>query len=322
MTTLYRHLAFAVGWALWLMAAQAAALAQTAPSDNAAGPEATSEGPKRFATPEQAAHALLPILERGDTGALLDLVGHDYEDIIIGPDLAYARVRMKEVYKHAKEKLVLRHDSDDYITLVVGKDAWPMPVPIVRDGDQWKFDAEAGADEMFARRIGNDELGAIAALEAFVKAQREYAGRLKAAGKPVHYARYVQSTPGETDGLWWNEATAKVAGPSPLEEFVKKHAEFLHGRRPGDPFHGYYFRVLTGQGPNARGGEKSFFANGAMVNGFAMVAWPAQYRNSGVMTFMVNQDGHVKEKDLGKETASLVDTLRVYDPDETWVPAE
>ncbi|HYB11011.1 MAG TPA: DUF2950 family protein [Alphaproteobacteria bacterium] len=322
MTTLYRRLIFTIGSVLMLLAATAAAVAQTAPTNNAANPEPAAQGPKRFATPEQAAHALMPVLEKGDTDALLDLVGHDYEDAIIGPDLAYAKARMKEVYKHAKEKLVLRHDSDDYITLVVGKDAWPMPIPIVRDGDQWIFDAEAGADEMLARRIGYGELGAIAALEAFVKAQREYAMRLKAAGKPVHYARYVQSTPGDTDGLWWNEATAKVAGPSPLDEFAKKQSEFLRGRKPGDPFRGYYFRILTGQGPHAKGGAKSYIVNGAMTGGFAMVAWPAEYRNSGVMTFMVNQDGHVMQKDLGEETASLVDTLRVYDPDDSWSPAE
>ena len=322
MAKLCRNLALAIGPVLWLTAALAVAVAQTAPSDTATSPDTTAQGPQRFAIPEKAAHAMMAVLAKGDTDAVLDIVGHEYEDVILGPDLAYARARMKEAAKFAREKLVLRRDSEDRVTLVVGKNAWPMPIPIVRDGDAWIFDTTAGADEILARRIGNDELSAIATLEAFVKAQRDFAKRLHAAGKPVHFARYIQSTPGDTDGLWWDKSTAKVAGPSPLDEFAKSQSEFLHGRQPGDPFRGYYFRVLTGQGPHARGGAKNFFVNGAMRGGFAMVAWPAEYRNSGVMTFIVNQDGHVMQKDLGEETESLVETLRVYDPDEAWSPAE
>jgi len=222
----------------------------------------------------------------------------------------------------AKEKLVVRHDSADHVTLVLGKNAWPMPIPLVRDGNEWVFDTAAGLDEILARRIGDNELAAIAALKTFVRAQRDYANRLRAAGKRVHYAQYIQSTPGDTDGLWWNKSTAKTAGPSPLDDFVEFEKEFLKGRQPGDPFKGYYFRILTGQGSHVRGGAKSYFTNGAMVGGFAMVAWPADYRDTGVMTFMVNQDGRIMQKDLGEETESLVATLRVYDPDDSWQAAE
>ena len=323
MVKMNRFLAFGFGSALWLLTAYAIAVAQEPQGGGAANQETSAvQGLQHFATPEKAAHAFVAALAKGDEEALLDVLGHDYADDLFGPDLVSDKALIHRAYLRSKEKLVIHRDSEDRVTLLFGKNAWPMPIPLVRDGDSWVFDTAAGAEVILERRIGDGELSAIATMEAFVKAQRDYANRLREAGKPVHYARYVQSTAGKTDGLWWDKAMAKVAGPSPLDEFVEKQKEFLHGRQPGDPFKGYYFRILTGQGPHTKGGAKSYFVNGAMIGGFAMVAWPAEYRDSGVMTFMVNQDGRVMEKDLGEETASLVETLRVYDPDDSWQAAE
>jgi hypothetical protein len=197
-----------------------------------------------------------------------------------------------------------------------------MPIPLVREGERWMFDTAAGEQEILARRIGEDELAAIDTLKTFVKAERSYAALRRAKGQSLEYAQYVQSTPRETDGLWWDKEVAATAGPSPLDRFVAGNQEFLQGRRPGDPFKGYYFRILTGQGAHARGGAMSYLADGRMTKGFAMIAWPADYENSGIMTFIVGPDGRVLEKDLGEETGTLVKTLLLYNPDEGWASAE
>jgi hypothetical protein len=285
---------------------------------------ATGAPPRtRFDTPEAAAAALRRALSRNDTQALLDLFGRDHADLVLGTDPAAGRATRRRAARLAAQRLTLRKQPDGDITLVLGKSGWPLPIPLAQQDGGWVFDTNAGAGEILARRIGEDELAAIAALRAFVRAQRDYAARLKAAGRPVHYARYVQSTPGMTDGLWWDAATATAAkaGPSPLARFAASQRDFLEGRRPGDPFRGYYFRVLTAQGPNAPGGARSYLVNGRMVGGFAMIAWPVVYRSTGVMTFIVDRSGRVLQKDLGEDTAALVQTLAVFDPGEGWVPA-
>jgi hypothetical protein len=195
-----------------------------------------------------------------------------------------------------------------------------LPIPIVREEGRWRFDTAAGEQEVLARRIGRDELAAIASLNTFVRAQTEFAARRRSKGEPVQYASFVMSTPGQTDGLWWDAETAKKAGPSPLAQFVRAQQEFLADRQPGDPFHGYFFRILTGQGPAAPGGAKSYLENGVMTNGFAMIAWPADHGTTGIMTFIVGPEGKIFEKDLGKETETLVETIAVFDPDSSWKP--
>lgn len=285
-------------------------------------PLPTRADPARFATPNAAVSALKAALERDDVDALIDIFGREYAEIVLGVDPASGRVTRQRAAAAVREKVVLRRDADGLLTLVLGKNNWPMPIPLVRDGDRWIFDAAAGEEEILARRIGEDELAAIDALKAFVAAERKYAAWRRAKGQRLEYARYVQSTAGDTDGLWWDKETAARAGASPLADFAARNEEFLQGRRPGDAFRGYYFRVLTGQGAQASGGAMSYLAEGRMTKGFAMIAWPADYEGSGIKTFIVGPDGRVLEKDLGEETGSLVKTLILYDPDESWTPAE
>jgi hypothetical protein len=282
----------------------------------------TRADPASFATPNAAVSALKAALAKDDVDALLDIFGRDHADIVLGADPASGRVARQRAAAAVREKVVLRRDSKARITLVLGRTNWPMPIPLVRHGDRWMFDTSAGEKEILVRRIGENELAAIDALKAFAEAERKYAASRRARGQSFEYAPYVQSTPARTDGLWWDRQTAATAGPSPLADFAARNQEFLQGRRPGDPFKGYYFRVLMGQGAHAPGGAMSYLADGRMTKGFAMIAWPADYESSGIMTFIVGPDGRVLERDLGEETGALVKTLLVYDPDEGWTRAE
>jgi DUF2950 family protein len=278
--------------------------------------------PTTFATPEAGVAALTSALATDDVDALIALFGREHADIVLGVDPVSGRVMRQLAAAAAREKVVLRQDEEGQLTLVFGRNDWPMPVPLVRRDDRWMFDAALGGDEIMARRIGEDELAAIDALKTFVSAERSYARWRRARRLPVEYARYVQSTPGRTDGLWWDEATAAKAGASRLAGFATRNRDFLEGRRPGDPFRGYYYRVLTGQGAHAPGGAMSFLADGRMTKGFAMIAWPADYGASGIKTFIVGPDGRVLEKDLGEETGALAEAILRYDPDEGWTAAE
>jgi hypothetical protein len=275
-----------------------------------------------FGSPEAAVSALTAALARDDVDALIDIFGREHPEVVLGVDPASGRVMRERAAAAAREKTALRRDGESRFTLMLGNNAWPMPVPMIRKGERWRFDTDAGLDEMLARRIGEDELAAIDALETFVAAERRYASWRRARGDPPEYARFIQSTPGDTDGLWWDQQTAARVGASPLAAFAAKNAEFLRGRRPGDPFRGYYFRVLTGQGRHAPGGAITYLEGGRMTKGFAMIAWPADYGASGVKTFVVGPDGRVLEQDLGEETASRAQGLLVYYPDAAWTPAE
>jgi Protein of unknown function (DUF2950) len=276
--------------------------------------------PANFATPEAAAAALKSALAKDDVDALLDIFGRENSQLLLGPDPASSRVARHRAAAASQAKIVLRREAVDRITLVFGRNDWPMPIPLVRHGGQWSFDTAAGEQEILARRIGEDELSAIDTLKSFVQAERKYAAWRTTKGEGLVYAQYVQSTQGSTDGLWWDRSTAATFGPSPLADFAAKNREFLEGRRPGDPFKGYYFRVLTGQSADAPGGAMSYFENGRMTKGFAMIAWPAAYGNSGIMTFIVGPDGRVLRRDLGDDTGSLMNTMQLYDPGEGWTP--
>ena len=278
--------------------------------------------PQRFATPNVAVSALKDALAKDDVDALIRIFGEEHSQIVLGSDPASGRVTRQKASAALREKLSLRRDGEEEITLLLGKANWPMPVPLVRRDGRWFFDGEAGADEILARRIGENEIAAIEALKTFVAAERAYAARSSAAGQGREYARHIQSTPRQTDGLWWDAETAAVAGPSPLAGFVARNRPFLDGRRPGDPFKGYIFRVLIAQGTHASGGAMSYLEAGRMTKGFAMIAWPADYGTSGIMTFIVGPDGRVLEQDLGEDTASDARLLLSYDPDPTWRAAE
>lgn len=305
-----------------LCAAPAAARAQGAQRSSGAVTRTVAQQ-TAFATPQAALTALTAALVSDDTGRLLDMFGHDHAALVLGADPVSGRVMRQRVAEAFRQKKVaLRHEGRNKVVLVAAN-GWPMPIPLIRRHRGWVFDTAAGEHEILARRIGADELSAIATLHAFVAAEHSYAAAHTQAGQPPHYAQYVQSTPGQTDGLWWNAATAAKAGPSPLASFANANKPFLEGRQPGDPFRGYYFRVLTAQGPHAAGGARGYLQpDGTMTGGFAMLAWPASWRESGVMTFLVGPDGKVLQRDLGPDTASVADGIRAYDPGPGWKPAE
>jgi len=220
----------------------------------------------------------------------------------------------------------LINHSDSNATLALGSDGWPFPIPLVKQNGRWLFDAAAGSEEILDRRIGRDEMGAIAVCQAYVAAQREYAGQDRVGDGVLGYAQFLRSTPGTHDGLFWPAQPGEELSPlGPL--IAQARVEGYHhtaGMLNDElaPYHGYYFKILTRQGKYAPGGRYNYVINGRMIAGFALVAWPAVWGNTGVMTFVVNQQGQVYQKNLGPKTAQLAKNITTYDPDDSWTPAE
>jgi Protein of unknown function (DUF2950) len=275
-----------------------------------------------FATPEEAVAALTSAAKAGGLDDLVAIFGPGGRDLVDVSDPATGR-RNREVFVVAvAEGWRLVDQGPTRKVLVVGHEGWPFPVPLVRDGNSWRFDGAAGREEILARRIGRNEVAAIRICRTYAAAQKEYAARGHD-GKPAGlYARKFRSDPGRQDGLYW--PVARGQSRSPLGELVAQAAQEgrpLHDDRKGpSPFYGYYFKILTGQGPHAAGGATTYVTNGDMSAGFALVAWPAQYDATGVMTFVVNQDGIVYESDLGSATGSRAQGMTVYDPGVSWRP--
>jgi Protein of unknown function (DUF2950) len=289
----------------------------------AAGSCARSPEEGRFATPEEAVHDLNARVKAGDLDELLKLFGPEGRELVSSSDPATGR-RNQEVFLAAMaEQWHLEDSGPDAKELIVGNEDWPFPIPLVRDAQGWKFDAAAGKEEVLARRIGRNELAAIDICRAYVQAQRAYAksGHDK---KPAGlYARKFNSDPGLQNGLYWPSKRGEPR--SPLGDLVAGAATDgydLGARKEPAPFHGYYFRILTAQGPAAQGGARDYIANGELSAGFALVAWPAQYDATGIMTFIVGGDGTVLEKDLGPDTRTAAAAITRYDPDPTWSRAE
>ena len=282
-----------------------------------AGPSAGTEE-ETFTTPEQAVDALLAAARAGNTEALLKVLGPGSTKLIRSGDaIADARSRGKFVAAYQEENRI-EPAGDDRVVLAVGKDDWPFPFPIVRRDDGWAFDASAGAEEILARRLGANELDAIEVCHAYVDAQREYAEKDRNHDDYVEYAQKIVSSPGKRDGLYWPAAVGEEESPiGPL--MAKARAEGYSTEKTGhQPYHGYYYRILKGQGAAAKGGAYDYVLNGHMIAGFALVAFPAQYGISGVMTFIVNHDDVVYQKDLGPRTPELARELTLFDPDSSW----
>lgn len=272
---------------------------------------------KAFNTPDEAAGALVGAVRTADKKAIVSVLGPDGNDIVSsGDDVADAVTRQKFVAAYdAKHQIAL--DGQDQATLLIGPDDFPLPIPIVRQGDMWRFDTAAGRQEILARRIGRSEFQAIQACLAYVDAQDEYAGKDRTGAGAGVYAQRIVSEKGKKDGLYW--PTSQAEEPSPLGELIAEAT--ARGYRVGDgrkPYHGYYFKVLTKQGAAAPGGEFEYIVRGRMIGGFALVAYPAEYRNSGVMTFIVSHDGIVFQKDLGLDTAQLAGRMTSFNPDKSW----
>ena len=282
---------------------------------------ATQTAPQRaFATPEEAVKGLVDSLKADNLDALLAIFGPDGRELATSSDAATARMNRRVFAVAFREQWHLEDAAPDRKTLVIGYEDWPFPVPIVKGANGWRFDTAAGKEEVLARRIGRNELDAIATIHAYVTAQQRYAQQGHD-GKPAGlHATKFQSDPGKENGLYW--PTARGQKRSPLGDLVAQAAE--ENRLPGadrtkpTPFHGYYFKILTSQGAGAPGGAKNYIVKGEMSGGFALVAWPAQYDASGVMTFVVNQDGIVRERDLGPQTDAIARKMTAYNPDASW----
>ncbi len=274
-----------------------------------------------FKTPEEAASALASAAKANDMKAVATVLGPDGEDIVSsGDEVADAATRQKFVVAYdAKHQITM--EGDNKAIMVIGEEDFPLPIPLVRKEGMWRFDTTAGREEILARRIGKNELDAIQASLAYVDAQNDYAEKDRTgAGKGI-YAQRIISQPGKKDGLYWPTAQGEEA--SPLGEFIAEAT--AQGYRVGGgrtPYHGYYYKILTKQGAAAAGGELEYIVKDKMIGGFALVAYPAEYMNSGVMTFIVNHAGTVFQKDLGPDTAKLAERMSAFNPDKTWQKVE
>lgn len=273
-----------------------------------------------FATPEQAVAALIHALEHNDVNEVEQLLGPDMQGLLSsGDDVADRAARERFLSLFHEQHLLVAGGPNDLV-LQVGRDAWPLPIPLVRRHAQWTFDGQAGAEELVSRRIGRNELRAIRVMRGYVEAQREYASASRDEAPAGIYAQRVNSTPGKHDGLYWQ--TTQGEPPSPLGPLIAEATqEGYPGTNPsGKPYHGYRYRMLFSQGASAPGGARDYIVEGKLKEGFALVAYPEKYGVSGIMTFMVNQDGIVWQSDLGEETAERAASMRAFDPDSGWIP--
>jgi hypothetical protein len=299
--------------------ALACALAVVGAPAFSTSPAAQAPQYRTFASPEDAVKALIETVKAGNLDQLLAFFGPEGKELIASSDPAAARQNRQIFTVATGEQWRLEDAAANRKTLVIGNEEWPFPVPLVKEASGWRFDTAAGKEEVIARRIGRNELSAIETVRAYVTAQQRYAEQGHD-GKPAGvYATKFRSDAGKENGLYW--PAAKGQKRSPLGDLL---AEAVDSRAAGgvasqpSPFHGYYFKILTSQGPAAAGGAKSYVVKGDMSGGFALIAWPAQYDVTGVMSFIVNQDGVVREKDLGRDTDATARKMTAYNPDASW----
>jgi len=295
--------------------------AGAAPADAKKPPAAPAVKQRTFATPREAADAIIAAAESFDVAALKEILGPDGVSLVSSEDEVQDRNRARDFAARARAKnsIVINPKNPNEATLVVGDEDWPAPVPLFKSGNVWRFDAKKGKREILYRRIGSNELDAIQVCRGYVEAQHEYASKKRDGARVNQYAQKIISTPGKQDGLAWRTADGKWEGPVG-EGIARVIAEGYHSRM--EPYHGYYFKVLKGQGPSASFGELDFVVQGAMIGGFALVAAPADYEVTGIKTFIVSHEGVVYEKDLGPGTLEVFKVMERFDPDETWSPVE
>jgi hypothetical protein len=299
-------------------ATQAPAAAATAATSGAAAPASKA---MTFSTPELAAKALVDAADQFDTPTLIKIFGPEGDDIVFSGEVAQDRQRATDFAAEAHEKMTVSVDpkSGKRAFVLVGNEDWPFPVPLVKVGDKWHFDSAAGRQELLYRRIGANELDAIQISNGYVDAQEEYALQPREGYEVNQYAQRILSTPGKQDGLAWQNADGTWGGPIG-ENIAKAIAQGYSTKE--EPYHGYFFKILKGQGPDAPLGEMDYVIKGAMLGGFALVAAPAEYRVTGVKTFIVSNDGVVYEKDLGPNTLDSFKKMELFNPDKTWSPVE
>ena len=283
-----------------------------------ASPQTTQTG---FATPQEAAAALIKAAGDYDPQALKAMFGPDGEDFVSTADPVQDKNQAATFAERAQQKnsVVVDPKNPNQATILVGEEEWPFPVPLVRKGAKWYFDSKTGHDQIVYERIGANELDAIQVCRGFVEAQEQYASEVHDDSGINQYAQRTISTDGKQDGLAWKNPDGTWAGP--VSETVAKAIEQGY-TTSGQPFHGYYFKVLKGQGPAAPNGELDYVINGVMIGGFALVAWPAEYKVTGVQTFIVSYSGIVYQKDLGPDTAKIAAAMERYNPNKTWHPTD
>jgi Protein of unknown function (DUF2950) len=275
-----------------------------------------AQAQQRFNTLDAAVEALIAAARSGDQRTVVSVLGPGSQELVSSGDpVADANTKQQFLTAYDAQHRVVS-ETGKPATLVIGKDDWPFPIPLVQREGQWSFDTAAGREEILARRIGRNELAAIKAALAYFDAQNEYADQHKTRDGMAVYAQRIVSTPGKKDGLYW--PTSGSEPDSPLGEAVASATQQGYRVGAGEPYHGYYYKILTSQGPNAPGGAVDYVVRGNMIGGFGLVAYPAEYGNSGIMTFIINNDGDVFEKDLGDRTSRIASRMSTFNPDHTW----
>ena len=274
---------------------------------------------KSYASPEEAVKALIDAVKADNNQELLAIFGPEGKEMISSGDEVADKKAREKFLSDYEEKNKLEKETPDKVVLDTGSEDWPFPIPIVKKGETWVFDTKAGKDEILNRRIGRNELDTIAVMHAYVDAQREYVSKDRDGNGDIEFAQKIISTKGKHDGLYWKAKEGEEESP-----FGPLIAEATKGGYTSktSPYHGYYYKILKEQGKNAQGGQYVYVVNGKMILGFALLAYPASYGSSGIMTFLINQDDVVYQKDLGKNTAKIAESITRYNPDKTWTKVE
>lgn len=275
---------------------------------------------KTFSTPQEAVDSLIAAERAGDKDALLQIFGPEGAKLVFSGDKVADDEDRRQFVSAYDDSHRVNMEEGDKAVLVVGKDEWPFPIPLVKHGDAWSLDTDEGLEEILQQRIGRNELGAIEVCGAYADAQREYAAKGRAGDGLTEYAQKFKSSPGKHDGLYWNVGEGEEKSPfGPLIESARAEGYGSEQNKLGRrPYHGYYYKILTRQGKNAPGGAKEYVVKGRMTEGFALLAFPAKWGDSGIMTFMINQHGIVFEKNLGSDTAEVAGKITEFDPDLSW----
>jgi hypothetical protein len=275
-----------------------------------------AQAQQRFKTPDAAVEALVAAARSGDRKTVVSILGPGSQELVSSGDpVQDANIKQEFLAAYDAQHRIVSETGKPSI-LVMGRNDWPFPIPLAQRDGQWTFDTAAGREEILARRIGRNELAAIQACLAYYDAQNEYADRYKDKNGMALYAQKIVSSPGKQDGLYW--PTSGNEPPSPLGEAVADATQKGYRVGAGEPYYGYYYKIVTRQGPTAPGGAVDYVVKGNMIGGFALVAYPAEYGNSGIMTFIVNNDGDVYEKDLGEATERIASRMTSFNPDHTW----
>ena len=274
---------------------------------------------KSYASPEEAVKALIDVIKANNNQELLAIFGPEGKDIISSGDEVADKNAREKFLSDYEEKNKLEKETPDKIVLDVGSQDWPFPIPIVKKGETWVFDTKEGKDEILSRRIGRNELNTIEVMHAYVDAQREYVSKDRDGNGDIEFAPKIISTEGKHDGLYWEAKEGEEE--SPFGPLVAEAVKEGYASKTS-PYHGYYYKILKGQGKNAPGGQYVYVVNGKMILGYALLAYPASYGSSGIMTFIINQDDAVYQKNLGKNTAEIAESITGYNPDKTWTKVE